>query len=429
MDQMALTAKVKLDLSDEQKRLLSDTMDAYTRACNFVSDYIFRTHNLKQVPLHRELYSLLRSKFSLRSQMAGSVLKTVIARYKTIFSNQKKWIQPEFRKSQYDLVWNRDYSLKKGTFSVNTLKGREKARYFSKGMEEYLNPALYKFGTAKLVRYKDKYFLHIPVTFEINGCAESEVRNVVGIDRGINFIAVSYDSNHKSRFWRGRNLKQKRASFASVRKQLQERGTASSRRRLKAIGNREHRWMQDVNHCVSKALVTQNPKNSLFVLEDLSGIRKATEKVRRKSRYVTVSWAFFDLEQKIVYKAQRYGSLVLKVNPRYTSQCCPICGHTERGNRDKRSHSFCCKNCGYKSNDDRIGAMNLHRMGISYLSKETPKEEIIDSGSYSPVEISEAVLLRAVAEEHGSSAKGAVNHPAMQRHAPSEERQKIGENQ
>lgn len=26
-----------------------------------------------------------------------------------------------------------------------------------------------------------------------------------------------------------------------------------------------------------------------------------------------------------------------------------------------------CKNCGYKSNDDRIGAMNLHRMGINLL--------------------------------------------------------------
>ena len=58
---------------------------------------------------------------------------------------------------------------------------------------------------------------------------------------------------------------------------------------------------------------------------------------------------------------------VIKVDPRYTSQCCPMCGHIERSNRDKRLHLFCCKNCGYKSNDDRIGAMNLHRMGINYL--------------------------------------------------------------
>ena len=32
-----------------------------------------------------------------------------------------------------------------------------------------------------------------------------------------------------------------------------------------------------------------------------------------------------------------------------------------------RIHLFTCKNCGYKSNDDRIAAMNLHQIGINYL--------------------------------------------------------------
>ena len=40
--------------------------------------------------------------------MAQSVLKTVIARYKTILENQNEWIKPSFKKPQYDLVWNRD---------------------------------------------------------------------------------------------------------------------------------------------------------------------------------------------------------------------------------------------------------------------------------------------------------------------------------
>ena len=126
--------------------------------------------------------------------------------------------------------------------------------------------------------------------------------------------------------------------------------------------------MQDVNHQVSKALVESNPKHTLFVLEDLSGVRSATEKVRRKGRYVSVSWLFYDLEQKIIYKAKQNQSSVIKVDRRYTSQCCPLCGHTEKANRNKKIHLFTCKNCGYKSNDDRIGAMNLYRMGISYLA-------------------------------------------------------------
>jgi len=43
-----------------------------------------------------------------------------------------------------------------------------------------------------------------------------------------------------------------------------------ARHRLKAIGQRENRWIQDVNHQVSKALVENNPKHTLFVLEDLT---------------------------------------------------------------------------------------------------------------------------------------------------------------
>ena len=36
--------------------------------------------------------------------MAQSVLKTVIARYKTILENQNEWMKPSFKKPQYDLV-------------------------------------------------------------------------------------------------------------------------------------------------------------------------------------------------------------------------------------------------------------------------------------------------------------------------------------
>lgn len=58
------------------------------------------------------------------------------------------------------------------------------------------------------------------------------------------------------------------------------------------------------------SLVESNPKHTLFVLEDLSGIRNATERVRTKDRYVSVSWSFYDLEQKLIYKARQNQSSV-----------------------------------------------------------------------------------------------------------------------
>jgi IS605 OrfB family transposase len=367
MEHMTVTAKIQVSVSESDKALLDNTMSVYRDACNYVSSYVFRTHDLKQFSLNKALYSELRKRFGLKSQMAQSVFKTVIAKYKTILENQNEWIKPSFKKPQYDLVWNRDYSLTQNFFSVNTLNGRVKLSYFAKGMSKYFDHNIYRFGTAKLVNKQGKYFLHIPVTYAVEESLLSDVCNVVGIDRGINFVVATYDSKHKSGFVSGKAIKQKRANYSKLRKELQMRHTPSARRRIKAIGQRENRWMQNVNHCVSKALVENNPKHTLFVLEDLSGVRSATERVRTKGRYVSVSWSFYDLEQKLIYKAKQNQSTVIKVNPRYTSQCCPVCGHTEKSNRNKKIHLFCCKNCGYKSNDDRIGAMNLYRMGINYL--------------------------------------------------------------
>lgn len=99
MEQITITAKVQIVATDTDKVLLNKTMSVYCDACNYVSDYVFRTHDLKQFSLNKILYSTLREKFSLKSQMAQSVFKTVIARYKTILENQNEWIKPSFKKT------------------------------------------------------------------------------------------------------------------------------------------------------------------------------------------------------------------------------------------------------------------------------------------------------------------------------------------
>ena len=164
MEQMTVTAKIQVCAYTDSSVLLDETMSVYSDACNYVSGYVFRTHDLKQPSLNKALYYILREKYGLKSQMTQSVFKTVIARYKTILENQKEWTRPFFKKPQYDLVWNRDYSLTQNCFSVNTLKGRIKLPYFSEGMSKYFDHTIYKFGTAKLVKKHGKYFLHIPVT-------------------------------------------------------------------------------------------------------------------------------------------------------------------------------------------------------------------------------------------------------------------------
>ena len=204
MEQITVTAKIQILTSDDDKTILNKTMSAYSDACNFVSDYIFQTHNLSQLSLNKALYTTLRESFGLKSQMAQSVLKTVIAKYKTLLENQKGWIKPSFRKPQYDLVWNRDYSLTSKGFSVNTLNGRIKLPYFANGMSNYFVHDVYRFGTARLVNKHGKFYLHIPITYDIEKSNISDICNIVGVDRGINFIVTTYNSKHNTNFISGK---------------------------------------------------------------------------------------------------------------------------------------------------------------------------------------------------------------------------------
>ena len=84
--EMQVTIKTKLKISNSEIALsFSKTMEQYRQACNYVSEYIFNhDFDMKQSRLNKELYTKLRNLFSLKSQMAQSVIRTVIARYKTV---------------------------------------------------------------------------------------------------------------------------------------------------------------------------------------------------------------------------------------------------------------------------------------------------------------------------------------------------------
>lgn len=365
---VTLTAKLQIKPTAIQAKTLLQTAEAYQAGCNYLSSVVFDSKQLHLRTLHDLAYRHLRYDYGLRSQMAQSVMKTVIAKYKTNQTNGHKWTLVKFKKPTYDLVWNRDYSLRNGLFSVNTLHGRIKVPFVSKAMEQYFN-GFWKFGTAKLVCKQHKWFLHIPMTKKMDEPNPANIKQVVGIDLGINFLATTFDSQCRTSFYPGREVKRRRAQYKRQRQQLQKKKTASTRRKLKQIGQRETRYMTDVNHQVSKALVSRYGANTLFVLEDLTGVRRATEKVRLQDRYVSVSWAFHQLRQMVEYKAKLAGSWVIAVDPRYTSQKCPRCDHKEKANRNKKMHFFCCKECSYKSNDDRIAAMNLLADGNQYLTR------------------------------------------------------------
>lgn len=396
--EQTVTIKVKLKLEDPK---ISDsfkrTMEQYRQACNYISQYIF-DHDfvLGQNKLSKALYQDIRQRFGLKSQMTQSAIRNVVARYRTvktqlsqkpyrynsgekdnrgraIWKSAKRdltwlWKPIYFKRPQVDLQRNRDWSiLKDGHMSLNTINKRVKITPVCHGFDQYMDHT-WKFGIAKLLHEGNKWMLHISATKELPDVDLSEINNVVGLDRGLRFITNSYDSHGKSLFFNGKQFTAKRTHYKKLRAQLQSKGTKSAKRRLKKIGQRENCWMTDVNHQITKALVEYYGPKTLFVLEDLTNVRKVTEKVRKNQRYEQVSWAFYQFEQDLIYKSNLNQCLVLKVDAHYTSQRCPKCGQIRKANRDHDNHVYVCQHCGYSSNDDRIGAMNIQQLGIQYVS-------------------------------------------------------------
>ena len=142
--------------------------------------YYFDTKNLNQSDLNHRYYTPVREFFGLKSQMAQSAMKTVIARYRSIKSNEHPWGLVSFKKPEYDLVWNRDYSLNDRRFSINTLKGRVNVKYETEGMKQYFDGS-WAFGTAKLIFKLGKWFLHIPVTKVLPTLTPSDASNIVAL--------------------------------------------------------------------------------------------------------------------------------------------------------------------------------------------------------------------------------------------------------
>ena len=403
MSEVVKTMKLHIHVNETEAKSLEELTACYAQACTFISKYVF-DHGfiLNFMKLQETLYQTIRAEFGLKSQFTISAFKTVTARYKTVqeqlfqntyrYENEKgethfisrtlEWLQKPivFRRPQADLVRGRDYSFVTADdgqklLSLNTLKKRIKVTFdLPKKFKEYFD-GTWSFGSGKIVSMNGNWYFHIPMTKNVSEeFSMDHVKHVVGIDRGIRFMVTSYDEKGKVTFVSGKEIQKKREHFQQVRSDLQSKGTKSAKRALKRISGRENRWMSDVNHQISKTLVTKYKAGTLFVLEDLKGVSFSDDLLGKRSakdRQELRTWTFYQFEQDLTYKAQAIGSQVLKVKPDYTSQRCPKCGRIQKGNRHHDIHEYICDCCGYRSNDDRVGAMNIQILGTMYVSGDS----------------------------------------------------------
>jgi len=345
---MHLTLKLKLNPSLEQRAILRQTIQRANEACNGVSQLAWDNQTFRQFDLHKLAYPWMRQEFGLGAQMAVRCIAKVANSYKL-----DKKTKRDFRllgAIAYD-ARILSYQMDRHIASIWTLNGREKITFQCASIHE----GLLKFqkGENDLVLIKGEFYLLATVVV-----AEPEPRltiDCLGVDLGIVNLATDSDGNVYS----GQQVETKRQWYLKRRTALQKVGTRSAKRHLKRLAGRQNRFQTNTNHVISRRLVTQAERtHRAIALEDLTGIRSRTRVLRAEQRHRHSNWSFFQLRQFVTYKALLLGIPLVLIDPRYTSQKCSQCGHTERANRVSQA-SFKCKKCGYTCNADMNAATNI----------------------------------------------------------------------
>ena len=210
------------------------------------------------------------------------------------------------------------------------------------------------------IKRGNEYYFHLSVEKEVPDVDLSKAKKFMGVDIGLNYVAVASTTDLECGFFDGGIIKHIRHMFVNMRRRLQKKGTRSAKRMLKRLAGREKWLINNICHTVSKRIVKFALEKGVDVigLENMDGIRKRT-KVRKKQRYDFESWAYRKLQFMIEYKARERGILVVHIDPRHTSITCPRCYHVNRANRNGKL--FQCKACGYTLNADLVGARNIER--------------------------------------------------------------------
>jgi len=385
----ALTCKLKLLLTKEQADSLRETAATYRAALNHASAVAFANGKMSRgLKLQSLVYKDLRDRFGLPSQMACNAPRQVAAAYKTLWERvranashkAKGWTKrrykgldkaPKFTAMTVTLSHRRDWSIGKNqTVSIGTLHGRVRCRY--EGWSQHLNwlaqPAKHgvTLGAAKLWQdpVSKAWYLLVSIEKALVPDPMDRITIIKGADLNRRNIAVESNSRGKCRFYDGGYQRHLAERTASTRSSLQAKGTRGARVVLRRLALRERRLNADTAHCVSKAVAEPHAMVGMEWLKDIRDrterkhSAKASTKQRRANRRAS-TWSFADVQAKIAYKTRLADGVPIWVDADYTSQGCPVCGHTGPENRPGKGLLFVCAHCGYTLHADLVAARNI----------------------------------------------------------------------
>jgi putative transposase len=352
---MQLSETVKLYMTKEQKMLIVATMKEYVCTVNHLVSMAVKGTSISK-------YTTADIDANLPSAIANQCIrdaKSIVAKYnkevrKAGTEVKEKKVTVPVLKKPCCYINNQNFKLngnaikfpvcidgKSKRISVETAMTDRQKQLFANG----------KLGTMRIVFKGNKIVAQI--VYEVIEEVYSDKGTAMGIDLGIKCPAVSYNADGSVKFYgNGRKNKYMRRRYQHLRRKLQKEKHIDA---LEKINNKEQRIMKDIDHKISHDIIETAVAHDvkLIKLEQLSNIRSAT-RTSRKNNHSLHNWSFYRLAQYIEYKAKLAGIRVEYVNPAYTSQRCPVCGHVHHANDRK----YTCT-CGYHIHRDLLGAMNI----------------------------------------------------------------------
>jgi len=175
--------------------------------------------------------------------------------------------------------------------------------------------------------------------FEIETGPKLDEGEVIGLDTGIKALASTSDDKQYGKEVESKIERVKRCTHGS-------KGQKHAKNALK-------QYIDET----AKAVVQGK---RLIVFEQLKKLNHKTKVKRRLTKNMRRSlgsWNYRYWLSRLQMACESGRSRYATVNPAYTSQRCPACGHTERGNRS--GESFLCLECGHKDNADVNAAKNI----------------------------------------------------------------------
>lgn len=195
----------------------------------------------------------------------------------------------------------------------------------------------------------------------------------VGIDRGVAVLAALSTGELIEP---GSAMVKHSRRLKNAQRCLSRRRKGSNRwKRQKARVNRIHTKVantrKDQLHKVSLdiarrfgTVVIESLKTKNMTASAAGTIEEPGRNVAQKSglNRAILDKGWYTFETMLAYKLEERGGTLIKVNPAFTSQTCPCCGHISPSNR-KSQAEFECVACGHEENADIVGAKNVLRAG------------------------------------------------------------------